>query len=159
VKSFAIAVVISVGFLALSVVAIRKKQLRDQAAVLWIGVSIFMVLSSFALPIHLLDRIAHGIGIAYASDLLFLIAVIFLVLLVFHLSVSLASIKSSQTRLVQEIALLRAAAPKVSEPRTTEESDLNHDVVNRQASDRMVDSRLLRVTASREDAERTGPSP
>jgi hypothetical protein len=131
VKSFAIAVVISVGFLTLSVVAIRKKRLRDQAAVLWIGVSIFMVLSSFALPFHLLDRIAHGIGIAYASDLLFLIAVIFLVLLVFHLSVSLAAIKSRQTRLAQEIALLRATAPKLPGPRTVEEGNLSHDVDDR----------------------------
>ena len=110
-KSFILAMVISLGFLTLSVVAIRRKRLRDQAAVLWIVVSLIMVLCSLALPVHLLDRVSHGIGIAYGSDLLLLLAVIFLVVLVFNLSVNLAAVKTSQTRLVQEVALLRAGAP------------------------------------------------
>ena len=45
-KSFIVAMVISLGFLTLSVVAIRRKRLRDPAAVLWIAVSLFMVLCS-----------------------------------------------------------------------------------------------------------------
>jgi hypothetical protein len=115
-KSFAVAMIISLGFLTLSVVAIRRKRLRDQAAVLWIAVSLFMVLCSLAVPFHLLDRVSHGIGIAYGSDLLLLLAVIFLVVLVFNLSVNLAAVKASQTRLVQEVALLRAGAPTVRGP-------------------------------------------
>ena len=43
---------------------------------------------------------------------MFLLAVVFLVALVFHLSVNLAAVKDRQTRLVQEIALLRAEAPQ-----------------------------------------------
>jgi hypothetical protein len=107
-KSFVVAIVISLGFFALSLVAIRRKWLRDQAAVLWLAVSLFMVFCSFLLPMHFLDRTAHAIGIAYGSDLLFLIAVIFLVVLVFSLSVNLAAVKANQIRLVQEMALLRA---------------------------------------------------
>ena len=111
-KLFVVAMVISLGFLSLSVVAIRRRRLRDQAAVLWLAVSLVMVLCSLALPLHLLDHVSHVIGIAYASDLLFLLAVVFLVALVFHLSVNLAAVKDRQTRLVQEIALLRAEAPQ-----------------------------------------------
>jgi hypothetical protein len=111
-KLFVVAMVISLGFLSLSVVAIRRGRLRDQAAVLWLAVSLVMVLCSLALPLHLLDHVSHAIGIAYASDLLFLLAVVFLVALVFHLSVNLAAVKDRQTRLVQEIALLRAEAPQ-----------------------------------------------
>lgn len=107
-KLFVLAMAISLGFLTLSVVAIRKKQLREQGAVLWIAVSLVTVLCSLALPFHLLDYVSHGIGIAYASDLLFLLAVILLAALVFHLSVKLAAVKEHQTRLVQEIAILRA---------------------------------------------------
>jgi hypothetical protein len=110
-KSFILAMIISLGFLTISVAAIRRRKLRDQAAVMWIVVSLVLVLLSLALPFKFLDRVSHGIGIAYASDLLFLLAVIFLVLLVFHLSVSLASVKAAQTALVQEIALLQAPAP------------------------------------------------
>jgi hypothetical protein len=108
-KSFVVAFVISLGFLTLTVVAIRRKRLRDQAAVLWLGVSLFMVVCSIGLPFHLLDRVAHGLGIAYGSDLLLLLAVIFLIILVFFLSVNLAAVKSNQTRLVQELALLRSS--------------------------------------------------
>jgi hypothetical protein len=111
VKSFILAMIISLGFLTLSVAAIRRRKLRDQAAVLWMAVSLVMVLFSLALPFKVLDDLSHGIGIAYASDLLLLLAVIFLVLLVFHLSVSLASVKASLTALVQEVALLQAPAP------------------------------------------------
>jgi hypothetical protein len=115
-KSFIVAMVISLGFLTLSVVAIRRKRLRDQTAVLWIAVSLFMVLCSLALPFHLLDRVSHGIGIAYGSDLLLVLAVTFLVVLVFNLSVNLAAVKANQTRLVQEVALLRAGAPDAPGP-------------------------------------------
>jgi hypothetical protein len=102
---------ISLGFLIFSVRAIRKRRLRDQAAVLWLAVSVVMVLFSLALPFSLLDRMSHVVGIAYGSNLLLLLAVIFLVVLVFNLSVSLAALKEKQTVLVQEIALMRAAAP------------------------------------------------
>jgi hypothetical protein len=122
-KSFIVAMVISLGFLTLSVVAIRRKQLRDQAAVLWIAVSLFMVLCSICIPFHLLDRISHRIGIAYGSDLLLVLAVIFLVVLVFNLSVNLAAVKASQTRLVQEVALLRAGPPTEDGLAPRDESD------------------------------------
>ena len=114
-RAFILAMAISLGFLILSITAIRKRRLRDQAAVLWLAVSVAMVLFSLALPFSLLDRVSHAVGIAYGSDLLLLLAVIFLVALVFNLSVSLAALKEKQTVLVQEIALMRAAAP--DEPR------------------------------------------
>lgn len=111
VKAFILAMAISLGFLILSVTAIRRRRLRDQAAVLWLAVSGVMVLCSLALPFSVLDRVAHGVGVAYGSDLLLLLAVIFLVLLVFNLSVNLAAMKEKQIDLVQEVALMRASAP------------------------------------------------
>ena len=63
-KLFVVAMVISLGFLSLTVLAIRRRRLRDQAAVLWLAVSLVMVLCSLALPLHLLDHVSHVIGIA-----------------------------------------------------------------------------------------------
>ena len=111
VKAFVLAMAISLGFLILSMTAIRRRRLRDQAAVLWLAVSAVMVLCSLALPFSLLDRVAHAVGVAYGSDLLLLLAVIFLVLLVFNLSVNLAALKEKQIDLVHEVALMRASAP------------------------------------------------
>jgi len=111
VKAFILAMAISVGFLIMLITAVRRRRLRDQAAVLWLAASVVMVLCSLALPFSLLDRVAHAVGIAYGSDLLLLLAVIFLVVLVFNLSVNLAAMKETQTVLVQEIALMRVSAP------------------------------------------------
>ena len=39
-RTFSVAMVISVGFLAATVLAIRSRRLRDQAALLWLGVAV-----------------------------------------------------------------------------------------------------------------------
>ncbi len=100
-RLFVLALIISLSFLAFSVVAIRRHRLRDQAAVLWLLVSLVLVCCSVALPLGLLNRVARVVGIRYASDLLLVLAVILLVMLVFHLSISLAALRKTQTRLVQ----------------------------------------------------------
>ena len=114
-RLFVLAMIISLSFLAFSIVAIRRHRLRDQAAVLWLLVSLVMVCCSLALPLGLLNRIARVVGIKYASNLLLVLAVIFLVVLVFHLSVRLAAVKNTQTRLVQEIAILQTPPPRLRE--------------------------------------------
>jgi len=111
VRAIVLAMVLSVGFLVVSVVAMRRQQLREQAALLWLSVSFVMVLVSATLPIHLLDRVSHLVGIAYAPDLVLLLAVLFLMVLVFHLSLSLARLSAKQTALVQEIGLMTAMTP------------------------------------------------
>jgi hypothetical protein len=111
VKAIILSLVLSVGFLVVSVVAMRRQQLREQAALLWLLVSLVMVFVSATLPIHLLDRVSHLVGIAYAPDLVLLLAVLFLMVLVFHLSLSLARLSAKQTALVQEIGLMTAMTP------------------------------------------------
>ena len=110
-RLFALSMVVSLGFLVLSLAAIRTRRLHEQAAVLWLLVSVLMVFLSATLPLHLLDRVAHFVGIAYPPDLLLLLAVLFLVLLVFQLSVSLSRLWSKYTTLVQEVAIERALPP------------------------------------------------
>ena len=95
-RLFVLAMIISLSFLAFSVVAIRRHRLRDQAAVLWLLVSLVLVCATVALPLGLLNRVAHVVGIRYASDLLLVLAVILLVMLVFHLSISLAALRKTQ---------------------------------------------------------------
>ena len=110
-RTFSVAMVISVGFLAATVLAIRSRRLRDQAALLWLGVALLLVVASVLLPLGVLDHIAHSVGIVYASDLLLSLAVVFLVVLVFHQSVQLAETKDRQTALTQEIAPMRVEPP------------------------------------------------
>jgi len=111
VKAIVLSMVLSVGFLVVSVIAMRRQRLREQAALLWLAVSFVMVFVSATLPVHLLDRVSHLVGIAYAPDLVLLLAVLFLMVLVFHLSLSLARLSAKQIALVQEIGLLTATTP------------------------------------------------
>jgi hypothetical protein len=114
-----LSLILSVSFLAMTVRAIRKRILSEQAAMLWLGVSVFMVVLSATLPSHLLDRTARLVGVAYPPELVLLLAALFLVVLVFHLSVVQAELQASVNRLTQELGLLSAGYPDDSRPERT----------------------------------------
>ena len=99
--------VISLGFLALIISAIRRRALRDEMTVLWIAVAVAILILSLTLPAHVLDHVAHALGVAYGSDLVLVAAVVFLVILVFQLSISVGRLWLRTTRLTQDLALLR----------------------------------------------------
>lgn len=108
-RTFAVFMCISVAFLFLTLSAVRRRVLREQMSVLWILVSLGMIALSFTLPFHLLRPVAHALGIAYTSDLVFLMAVLFLVGLVFQLSITVAGLSAKLVRLTQEVALINNA--------------------------------------------------
>lgn len=107
-RAFALSMVLSAGFVALSVSAMRRHRLRERVALLWLGVSIAMVLLTATLPFHLLNHVARLVGIAYPPDLLLLLAVLFLFVLVFQLSLSLDRLSARQTTIAQEVGLASA---------------------------------------------------
>ena len=110
-RAFALSLVVSLGFFALVARAVRRHLLREQAAVLWLFVSATMVFLDATLPLYLLNWLASLVGIAYPPDLILLLAVLFLVLLVFQLSLNLARLTDKHTRLVQEFGILTAHQP------------------------------------------------
>lgn len=105
-RAFVLALVLSMSFVLMTIAAIRRSKLREQASLLWLTVSMVMVVLSATLPAHLIDHVAKLVGIAYAPDLLLLLAVLFLFVLVFQLSLSVVRLRESQTVLVQELGLL-----------------------------------------------------
>ncbi len=111
-RAFVLSMFLSLGFLALSVSAMRRRHLREQPALLWLGVSAVMVFFSATLPLHLLNHLAQLLGIAYPPDLLLLLAVLFLFVLVFQLSLSLDRLSANQTTIAQEVGLAAAGPPR-----------------------------------------------
>jgi hypothetical protein len=75
---------------------------------MWVLVGCAMVVISGTLPLHLLNRVAGFVGIAYAPDLLLLVAVVFLVVLVFYLSITVARLREEHRILVEEFAVAMA---------------------------------------------------
>ncbi|MBI3755105.1 MAG: DUF2304 domain-containing protein [Deltaproteobacteria bacterium] len=86
---------------------IRRGLLKEQYAILWlVSAVILLILSVWR---GLLDKIAQALGVAYPPSLLFLVAFLFLLLIVLHFSVIISDFSEKNKRISQEVALLKAA--------------------------------------------------
>lgn len=85
--------------------SIRRERLSIRYSLLWIasGTAILVVSSSR----RLLDVLAAMLGIYYPPSALFLLATFFILVLLFHQTVAISTLKTKNTRLAQELALLR----------------------------------------------------
>ena len=100
-----VAIIFSVGVLVAVVDLIRRGMLKEQYALLWLASAIvLLVLSMWR---GLLDTIALAVGVAYPPALLFLVAFLFLLLIVLHFSVIISSFSEKNKKLSQEIAILK----------------------------------------------------
>ena len=100
-----VAIIFSLGIFVGIVDLIRRRMLKEQYAILWlISAIVLLILSVWR---QLLDRIAYVLGVAYAPSLLFLVAFVFLLLIVLHFSVIISNISEKNKRLSQEIAILK----------------------------------------------------
>ncbi len=59
VKAFVLSMVLSAGFLVVSIFAMRRQRLREHTALLWLLVSVVMVFVSVTLPTNLLTRVSR----------------------------------------------------------------------------------------------------
>ena len=100
-----VAIIFSLGIFVGIVDLIRRRMLKEQYAILWlISAIVLLILSVWR---QLLDRIAYVLGVAYAPSLLFLVAFVFLLLIVLHFSVIISNLSEKNKRLSQEIAILK----------------------------------------------------
>jgi hypothetical protein len=84
---------------------IRRKKLKEEFAVLWLGMGIvFLVISMFR---KLLDKFSLLVGIDYPPAALFLILIMGLVVILIHFSVAISRLKEENKKLAQELGLLR----------------------------------------------------
>lgn len=80
-------------------------RLKPRYALLWIAASSCLVLVSVWRD--LIDIVGDAFGIAYKPALLFLGAIVFLLLILLHMSVVVSRLTERTRRLAQELALLR----------------------------------------------------
>jgi hypothetical protein len=100
-----VAIIFSLGIFVGIVDLIRRGMLKEQYAILWlISAIVLLILSVWR---QLLDKIAYVLGVAYAPSLLFLVAFVFLLLIVLHFSVIISNISEKNKKLSQEIAILK----------------------------------------------------
>jgi len=99
-----VALSLAVLLIAFVIGTVRRTSLNIRYAILWLGAGGVLLALSVYRP--LLDYIAAAVGVRYPPSLLFLVAFVFLLMIVLHYSLVLSSHRDSIRRLSQSVALL-----------------------------------------------------
>ena len=94
---------------------LRRRQLQEKYAVLWLAVTVITVPLSF-FP-HVLDVVARQVGIASGVSLVLFLAFLFLLLVCVHLSWEVSRLEQESRTLAEEIALIRTEREYVDDQR------------------------------------------
>ena len=99
---------------------LRRRQLREKYAVLWLGVCLLII--PLALFPRLLDNVADTLGVAYGVSLVLFLGIVFLLLVTVHLSWEVSRLEEETRTLAEALALLRTEVGKSvpDEPPTQE---------------------------------------
>jgi hypothetical protein len=92
--------------LATFVELLRRRQLREKYALLWLGVLLIIIpLSLFP---RLLDNLAELLGVVSGVSLVLFLGIVFLLLVAVHLSWEVSRLEEETRTLAEDLALLRA---------------------------------------------------
>jgi hypothetical protein len=105
IRTHVIAAVFGVLVLGFMLELLRRRQLREKYAILWLGVSVVVIVLA-AFP-SLLNWTADRLGIKDPPNLLTFTAVLVLLLVAVHLSWEASRLEEETRTLAEEIGLLR----------------------------------------------------
>lgn len=115
-------VLVGLAILVFMLNLVRKKHIREQYSLLWIVAAVVLVLSAVFSPV--VDRLAHLVGIYYPPAFLFLIAILMILVLQFHFSTVISTLREQNKALIQDVGILtselrslRAASGETDRPR------------------------------------------
>ena len=101
-----VAILGAVALLFIVLELVRRRRLLERYALLWLLSSV--VLLGLAIWRGVLEEIAESIGVAYPPNALFLIAFLFILLLLLHFSVVVSRLADQTKVLAQRLAQLEA---------------------------------------------------
>jgi hypothetical protein len=100
--------VVSLLLLALIFELLRRRQLREKYAVLWLGVGLLTLPAGFiGLNPDLLNSLSRHLGVASGASLVLFLAVVFLLMVCIHLSWEASRLEDETRALAEEVALIR----------------------------------------------------
>jgi hypothetical protein len=105
VKLTVLTAITAVVVLVLILELVRRRQLREKYALLWLGVGVVIAVMGF-FP-RLLDRITRFVGVASGVSLVLFLGIVFLLLVCLHLSWEMSRMEEETRSLAEEVALLR----------------------------------------------------
>ena len=105
------ALIVCVGVFLMTIELVRRRRLREEYSVLWLGTSVVMFV--LVLRYEWLEALTRFIGAVLPTTTIFLGALLFLLLIVIQFSIKLSQIAGQLKNLGQENALLRAELEKM----------------------------------------------
>jgi hypothetical protein len=101
-----VSIVGSLSIFLIVIELIRRNHLKERYSLIWLAASFLLIL--FSVWRNLLHFIAGAFGIFYPPSFLFLLAIGFLILLLLHFSTIISSLSEKNTRLAQELGILKS---------------------------------------------------
>jgi hypothetical protein len=94
----------SVALLGVVIELIRRRRLRERYALLWLATAgVILVFAVWRSGLHDLSR---ALGVAYPPNALFVLAILFMLVLLLHFSTVISKLSDRSTILTQRLALL-----------------------------------------------------
>lgn len=105
-RMIVLSLIASLVGLAIVIELVRRRKLREDYSLLWLATAFAVLLLSLSRPIY--DQIAVLIGVVtYPPALLFVVAILFVLMMLLHYATVLTKLSGENKRLAQELALLR----------------------------------------------------
>jgi hypothetical protein len=94
----------SVVLLGVVIELIRSRKLRERYALLWLATAgVILVFAAWRSGLH---RLSDALGIAYPPNALFVLAMLFVLVLLLHFSTVISKLSDRSTLLTQRLALM-----------------------------------------------------
>jgi hypothetical protein len=114
------AAIASILLLLVILELIRSRRLQERYALLWVMTAV--VLLVFALWRDGLNVLANTVGIAYPPSALFLLAAVFILVVLLHYSTAISELAERNLMLAQRIALLEQKLKEAEAPQSSDSS-------------------------------------
>nr|MBC7244105.1 DUF2304 domain-containing protein [Chloroflexota bacterium] len=121
------AIVLGLAVLLFVINLVRTRKLKEEFALLWLLTGVVLVLTP--LFIDYLDMLAYTLGIEYPPALIFVLAIISLLFILFQFSMRFSRMSDQIKVLIQELALLQARLEVLEQKASDEKgrSDTNDE--------------------------------
>jgi len=95
----------SIGLMVMLLELVRRRRLKEKYSLLWLFTTLVLLVLSMSKG--LLDKLALLLGIYYAPSAFFLLAFMFMMLIMVQFSIVISKLSERNQLLAQELALLR----------------------------------------------------
>lgn len=105
---------------------VKRKKLKEEYSLLWLGFGLVFILLAFYKP--LLELVAKALGIIYAPAALLLILVTSIFFILIQFSVVISKLAEGNKNLIQEVGILKAELKKLQQTIKDKENNEKPDV-------------------------------